>query len=106
MDLFRTEKLLPAPGGRQSTGLALAALLLCTAPGVARANVFGERFEFGMYGRAGLAWTPRGQVAQGKSLNIISKNQIGGRLEEGDYLEPTLKAYLIKGKEEKDLDVA
>jgi maltoporin len=68
--------------------------------------VFGERFEFGMYGRVGLGWTPRGQIAQGKSLNVITKNQIGGRLEEGDYLEPTLKAYIVRGKEEKDLDVS
>jgi maltoporin len=106
MELFRTKGPLRGLRGPLSTGVALAVLLLCGTPGVARANVFGDRFEFGMYGRVGLAWTPRGEIAQGKSLNVIDRNQIGGRFEEGDYLEPTLKAYIVKGKEKQDLDVS
>jgi len=50
----------------------------------------------------GIGWTKSGQVVQGKYMNIVSHNAIGGRLEEGDYLEPWLRLHLIKKPEDPD----
>lgn len=49
-----------------------------------------------MYGRVGVAWNPQdGQYAHGVSFNLIGV-PLGGRLEEGDYLEPTIKLNIVK----------
>jgi maltoporin len=58
-----------------------------------------------MYGRMGLAWTLSGQLIAGKSMNLGDKRAIGGRLEEGDYLEPGLRVHLLKGEQEGDTKV-
>ncbi|WP_044184681.1 carbohydrate porin [Hyalangium minutum] len=48
-----------------------------------------------MYGRVGVAWNPQnGRYVHGKSLNLLGT--LGGRLEEGDYLEPTIKLNIVK----------
>ncbi|WP_224249804.1 carbohydrate porin [Hyalangium gracile] len=49
-----------------------------------------------MYGRVGVAWNPQnGRYVHGQYLNLLG-NALGGRLEEGDYLEPTLKLNIVK----------
>ncbi|WP_255636438.1 carbohydrate porin [Hyalangium versicolor] len=49
-----------------------------------------------MYGRIGTAWNPQsGRFVHGLSMNLLG-NTLGGRLEEGDYLEPTLKLNIVK----------
>lgn len=71
-------------------------MLAAAVPSVASASVLGDRIEFSMYGRMGAAWTPvSGKYVEGKSMNLTGTS-IGGRLEEGDYLEPTLKVHLLE----------
>ena len=74
------------------TALSFAVWLLAPA---ARAGLSGDRIELSMYGRVGVAWAFDGKFLQGKSLNLMG-NSIGGRFEEGDYLEPTLWLHLVK----------
>jgi maltoporin len=74
----------------------LAVLVLLAIPSTASAGLEAGPFEFGMYGRVGVAWNPQnGQFVHGKRLNLLD-NALGGRLEEGDYLEPTLKLNIAK----------
>jgi maltoporin len=81
------------PRGRVAALLIAAALF---APAPARAqDVLSERVEFSMYGRVGLGWTPSGDFIHGRTLNLTGSS-IGGRLEEGDYLEPSVKVHLLK----------
>lgn len=74
--------------------LVTALSLLSAIP--ASAQSLADRLDFSMYGRVGIAWAPTsGDFIQGKSLNLTG-NSLGGRLEEGDYLEPSLKIHLLK----------
>jgi maltoporin len=74
----------------------LAAVLAVLSAVPAQAQSLAERLEFSMYGRVGVAWAPSaGDFIQGRSLNLTG-NSLGGRLEEGDYLEPSLKLHLLK----------
>ncbi len=64
------------------------------------AGLLADRLELTMYGRVGVAWTPTsGRFIQGKTLNLTGTS-IGGRLEEGDYLEPTLRLHLLEPSKE------
>ncbi|MET0405659.1 MAG: carbohydrate porin [Cystobacter sp.] len=61
----------------------------------ANASVLYDRLEISMYGRMGAAWDPRsGRFVSGQRMNMTG-SAIGGRLEEGDYLEPTIKIHLL-----------
>ncbi|MFL5347946.1 MAG: carbohydrate porin [Hyalangium sp.] len=74
----------------------LAVLVLVAIPSTARAGLEAGPFEFGMYGRVGVAWNPQnGRFVHGQYMNLLG-NSLGGRLEEGDYLEPTLKLNIVK----------
>jgi len=80
--------------------LALAAVAML-APHVANAGLLGDRVEVGMYGRVGVAWSLTGQQLQGVSLNLNGMGAgLGGRFEEGDYLEPTIKFHILKPADE------
>lgn len=80
--------------------LTLCVIALSAVGSSAHASVLADRLEFSMYGRMGLAWTPTsGRFIQGKTLNLTGSS-IGGRLEEGDYLEPTLKVHLLEVKKD------
>jgi maltoporin len=72
-----------------------AALLSQAVPARAQADLLSERVQFSMYGRVGLGWTPSGEFIHGRTLNLTGSS-IGGRLEEGDYLEPSVKVHLLK----------
>ncbi|HEX8438119.1 carbohydrate porin [Archangium sp.] len=76
-------------------------MCLTATPQHARAEVpISDRLSFEMYGRMGTAYALDGRVIQGTRLNLRG-GPIGGRFEEGDYLEPTLKFYILKpGTEE------
>ncbi|PTL76360.1 carbohydrate porin [Vitiosangium sp. GDMCC 1.1324] len=79
--------------------LVTAATLLSAVP--ASAQSLADRLDFSMYGRVGVAWAPSsGDFIQGKSMNLTG-NSLGGRLEEGDYLEPSLKIHLLKPSAEE-----
>ncbi|HSP79700.1 MAG TPA: carbohydrate porin [Myxococcaceae bacterium] len=83
-----------------------SALVLLAMPAPARAGVLADRLELSMYGRVGVAWTHTGKLIQGKTFNLTG-GPIGGRLEEGDYLEPTIKLHILeKKKEEEDAPYA
>jgi maltoporin len=73
----------------------LAVLAMAVLPLSASAGLLGDRIELTMYGRVGLAWGTNGLPIQGKSLNLMG-NSIGGRFEEGDYLEPTISMRVLK----------
>ncbi len=74
----------------------LAVLVLVAVPSTARAGLEAGPFEFGMYGRVGAAWNPQnGRYVHGQYMNLLG-NSLGGRLEEGDYLEPTIKLNIVK----------
>jgi maltoporin len=57
-----------------------------------------------MYGRMGVAWTLRGQFIQGATMNLTTERALGGRFEEGDYLEPTITAHILKKDKDKPDD--
>ncbi|WP_257458245.1 carbohydrate porin [Archangium lipolyticum] len=81
--------------------LVLCALVLSIAPSSASASLLADRLELVMYGRVGAAWTPSGRYIQGRTFNLTGSS-IGGRLEEGDYLEPTIKLHLLEKKDDPD----
>jgi maltoporin len=85
------------PGLRRAAAAAVmaAALLAPVAPARAQGIGLSERLEFSMYGRVGLGWTPSGEFIHGRTLNLTGTS-LGGRLEEGDYLEPSLKVHLLE----------
>jgi maltoporin len=65
-------------------------------PSTALAGLEAGPVELGMYGRMGVAWNPQnGRYIHGKSLNLLG-SPLGGRLEEGDYLEPTIKLNIVR----------
>jgi len=73
-----------------------AALTLLVVPTSAQAALEAGPLEIGMYGRMGVAWNPQsGQYVHGQSLNLLG-NPLGGRLEEGDYLEPNIKLNIMR----------
>jgi len=78
--------------------LVIVPLALTLAPSRASAEEPVDRVEFHMYGRIGLSWNLRGQLVEGKRMNL-SNRAIGGRFEEGDYLEPTITAHALRSKD-------
>ena len=77
-----------------SLAALFAALALLALPTSAQAALEAGPIEFGMYGRMGVAWNPQsGRYVHGTSLNLLG-TPLGGRLEEGDYLEPTIKLHI------------
>ncbi len=73
-----------------------ALLALLAVPTSAQAALEAGPLEINMYGRMGVAWNPQsGQYVHGRSLNLLG-NTLGGRLEEGDYLEPTIKLNIVR----------
>jgi maltoporin len=88
-------------------GAVASALLVASLPLTAEAALPDGRVEFSMYGRMGVAWglnTP--QIIQGQTMNL-GGHSIGGRLEEGDYLEPVIRAHIVKpvSKDETYIDM-
>jgi maltoporin len=88
---------------------AAAILARAAAPRAAQAEgsdpkfkITTDRADFFMYGRMGTGWTPSGQVAAGRYMNLGDRRAIGGRLEEGDYLEPGLRYHALRGTTETD----
>ena len=82
--------------------LMLCVTLLSAVPSAAHASLLADRLEISMYGRMGLAWTPTsGRFIQGQSLNLTGSS-IGGRFEEGDYLEPTIRLHVLEKQEAAD----
>ncbi|WP_169800752.1 carbohydrate porin [Archangium gephyra] len=98
----RTQEALVTVLRRCGSGLVgwLAVALVLAAPG-ARADLLADRLRLSMYGRMGLAWTPQGDFIQGRRLNLTG-GPLGGRLEEGDYLEPTVALHLIPPPQDLD----
>jgi maltoporin len=90
---------------RSSLCITAVSVLLTYAPRPARADLPADRVDFAMYGRVGIAWTLSGQVISGRTMNLGDKKAIGGRFEEGDYLEPAVKAHILKGDDEDDTKV-
>lgn len=86
------------PGKLSTPACLAAALALWAVPTSSRAALPGDSVEISMYGRAGVAWGLNGQVIQGHSMNLLG-NSIGGRFEEGDYLEPTIKFHILKSED-------
>jgi len=87
--------------------VASISLLMTAVSGVARAALPDDRVDFSMYGRMGVAWTMTGQFISGRTLNLAADRpnpSIGGRFEEGDYLEPTVTAHILKKDETKPQD--
>ena len=97
----------PPPRRRASRGalLAAAAVVLAVAPRRAAADIPGESVDFMYYGRMGIGWTPSGQVVAGKYMNLGDHKAIGGRLEEGDYLEPGIRYHIKKPTSATDTSV-
>jgi maltoporin len=95
---------LPAAGRTILAALALA-LVVIGAPRPAAADLPGENVDFMYYGRMGIGWTPSGQVVAGKYMNLGDHKAIGGRLEEGDYLEPGIRYHIKKPTHEGDTSI-
>ncbi|MCK6590601.1 MAG: carbohydrate porin [Polyangiaceae bacterium] len=92
---------------RTLSAAATFSLLMTAVPGVALAALPDDRVDFAMYGRMGVAWTMTGQLITGQSLNLMADRpspSLGGRFEEGDYLEPTVIAHILKKDPEKPGD--
>lgn len=90
--------------GRRGLLLAAAISSVALVPRSADAALPEDRVEFSMYGRMGVSWTLSGQFIQGTSMNLTTQRQIGGRFEEGDYLEPTVTAHIMKKDKDKPDD--
>ena len=93
--------------GKRVAKACVASLAACLlfAPKTASAadSILGDRADFGgSYGRMGIGWVKTGQVGGGLYMNIVSHNAIGGRLEEGDYLEPWMRLHLLKKSDDPD----
>ena len=82
-----------------------AALALGSAPRRAAADVTSDKVDFMYYGRMGIGWTGSGQVVAGKYMNLGDHKAIGGRLEEGDYLEPGVRYHIKKAEHDGDTSV-
>lgn len=93
--------------GRARRGVWLAAVVaFCAlAPREAAADLPADSVDFAMYGRVGVAWTTSGQVINGRYMNLGDRHALGGRFEEGDYLEPAAKAHIVKPDKEGDTAV-
>jgi maltoporin len=89
----------------QVATIVAVALVLASTPRHAAADIPADSVEFMMYGRMGIAWAPSGQVVAGKYMNLGDHKAIGGRLEEGDYLQPGLRYHLKKAAKETDTSV-
>src|SRR6201995_3158547 len=85
-----------------------AVLMLCALSVPQRASAEGSdpsfkptdaTAEMFFYGRIGFAYSRYGQSIAGAYLNLGDRRAIGGRLEEGDYLEPGLRYHILKGGE-------
>jgi maltoporin len=85
--------------------LGAAALALVSAPHRASADITADKVDFMMYGRMGVGWTGSGQVVSGKYMNLGDHKAIGGRLEEGDYLEPGIRYHIKKAANPDDTSV-
>ncbi|WP_394824631.1 carbohydrate porin [Pendulispora albinea] len=83
---------------------AAAAALVCSMPNTASAEISSDRVEFMGYGRMGIGWTKSGQVVSGRYMNLTRRRALGGRLEEGDYLEPMMRLHLKKADKDKDTE--
>ncbi len=82
-----------------------AALALAGAPRRAAADITSDKVDFMYYGRMGIGWTGSGQVVAGKYMNLGDHKAIGGRLEEGDYLEPGIRYHIKKAEHDGDTSV-
>jgi maltoporin len=91
----------------RASGVALcgALTLLATASQPASADITADKVDFMGYGRIGIGWTGTGQVVAGKYMNLGDHKAIGGRLEEGDYLQPGLRYHLKKAANPDDTSV-
>jgi maltoporin len=83
----------------------VVALLVAAAPQRAAADITADKVDFMAYGRIGIGWTPSGQVVAGKYMNLGDHKAIGGRLEEGDYLQPGIRYHIKKAASETDTSV-
>lgn len=100
------------PRSIRSVCLALLALVGASAPASAWAEGSDpsplpaqDRVDFFMYGRIGIGWSHTGQVIAGRYMNLGDRRAIGGRFEEGDYLEPGFRVHILKGEKEGDTKV-
>jgi len=80
--------------------LAAIAVVLASAPRAAAADIPADRVDFMGYGRMGIGWTATGQVVAGKYMNLGARKAIGGRLEEGDYLQPGIRYHIKRADKE------
>src|SRR5690349_8081865 len=74
------------------------AVLLASIPHEARADLpIASRVDLVMYGRVGVAWgvNTGPHIIQGQTMNLTGSS-IGGRFEEGDYIEPRVIVHVIK----------
>lgn len=91
------------PSVRAAVFIVISALAF--APRRAAADLPSDNVDFMFYGRMGIGWTASGQVVAGKYMNLGDHKAIGGRLEEGDYLEPGIRYHIKKAKSEDDTSV-
>jgi len=85
--------------------IAATVLLLASSSRRAAADVPADTVEFMAYGRIGIGWTVTGQTVAGKYMNLGDHKAIGGRLEEGDYLQPGMRYHLKKPASKTDTSV-
>jgi len=84
---------------------AAAVVVVAGAPRRAAADLTADKVDFMAYGRIGIGWTGSGQVVAGKYMNLGDHKAIGGRLEEGDYLQPGLRYHIKKAANPDDTSV-
>lgn len=104
LSIRTSDSIHPVPRGR-ALGLSVVAFLLASAPQGAAADIPSDRVDFMGYGRMGIGWAPTGQVGGGKYMNLGERKAIGGRLEEGDYLQPGIRYHIKKAEGETGTSV-
>lgn len=85
--------------------LLVGIVLALAAPRRAAADISSSNVEFMHYGRMGIGWTTSGQVVAGKYMNLGARKAIGGRLEEGDYLQPGIRYHIKKAQHDGDMTI-
>jgi len=64
-----------------------AVLLLCSIAGNSQIVITNKNFSFGTTGRIGFGYSPDIEGHTGRQLNLLGQGSLGGRMDQGDYVD-------------------
>ncbi|MEI6948898.1 carbohydrate porin [Paraflavisolibacter sp. H34] len=84
------------------TMLLSVILLSFTLPAVCQPVIANKKFSLGSTGRVGFGYSPSLEGRTGRSLNLRGQGSIGGRLEQGDYIDLLPALHFTPANAHKD----